>query len=196
MWPGMPLTIELHSTVKYVEGLSAPPNDELLRLTRPSRSGVEGIEAFAPTVHAVLLAAHAWAHGPLQCLGQLIDVAAVLGDHREEADAIARGWGCERLWRATCAAIDSLLFGRAASLPLRMWARHLRCSREPRVVERSLARIAAPAWALPPDAVPAGVGTEILKVVRRYEWETRDDQLLRSRQALLHPFKPVSEFRT
>jgi hypothetical protein len=145
----------------------------------------------------VLLAAHAWAHGPLQCLGHLIDIAAVL-DQADPgaADDIARGWGCERLWETTCAAIASLLFGRAPCMPLRTWARHLRRSREPRVVERSLARVAAPAWALPTNAVGSGVGAELRRLVQRYEWETRDDQLLRSRQALRHPFKPVSEFRT
>lgn len=196
VWPGMPLKIELHSTVKYVSRLSAPPTDELLALTRPSRTGVEGVEGFVPSAHAVLLAVHAWAHGPLQCLGQLIDIAAVLAEtERESTEELARRWGCERLWHTTSAAIDALLGHGAPSMPTRTWARHLLSSREPRVVERSLARIAAPAWALPRRSVPAGVGAELMQVVRPYRWETRGDQLARSSQALRHPLKLVSELR-
>lgn len=197
VWPGVPLKIELHSTVKWVSGLPTPPNHELLGLTRPSRTGVEGVDGFVPAAHAVLLAGHAWAHDPLQCLGQLIDIAAVLTEtDRAEADEIARCWGCERLWRTTSAAIDGLLGRREPSMPLRTWARHLLSSREPRVMERSLARIAAPAWALPSRAVPARVGAELLGLSQRYGGESRSEHLLRSRQALRHPFKPVSEFRT
>jgi Uncharacterised nucleotidyltransferase len=194
--PGVPLTIELHSTVKWICGLPKPQNHELLGLTQPSRTGVEDIEGFVPAAHAVLLAVHAWAHGPLQCLGQLIDIAAALSEaDLNQADEIARDWGCSRLWQTTSAAIDALLARRAPSMPLRTWARHLLSSREPRVAERALARIAAPAWALPGRAAPAAVGAEVLKVARRYEWENRDEQWLRSRQALRHPFRTVSEFR-
>jgi hypothetical protein len=197
VWPGVPLKIELHSKVKWVDGLSAPPNHDLFGLTGPSRTGVEGIEGFAPEAHAVLLAVHAWAHDPLQCLGHLIDVAAVLAEtERSRADELARGWGCERIWRTTLAAIDGLLGRRSLSMPVRTWARHLLSGREPRVVERSVARIAAPGWALPRHRAPAGVVAELFSVMQRYEWETRDEQMLRSREALRHPFKPVSEFRT
>jgi hypothetical protein len=88
------------------------------------------------------------------------------------------------------------MLGRPApSMPARTWARHLRSSREPRVVERALARVAAPVWALPGRIAPGAVGLELLSVARRYDWESRDEQLLRSRQALRHPFKTVSEFR-
>ena len=196
VWPGVPLKIELHSSANYLARLPAPRTDELLRQTRPSRTGVTGIEGFVPAVHAVLLAVHAWVHEPLHHVGRLVDVAAVLAEtERREADEIALRWGCERLWRTTCAAIDALLAQRAPSMPLRTWARHLRSSREPRVFERSLARIVAPIWGLPRRGVPAGVGAELLRAVRRYEWETRDEHMLRCRLALRRPFKPVSEFR-
>jgi hypothetical protein len=175
----------------------APPTGELLELTRPSRTGAAGIAGFRPAAHAVLLAVHAWAHGPLERIGQLVDVAAVLTecDHAD-ADEIARRWGYERLWLTTVAAIDGL-FGRAAPpVSTRTWARHLLSSREPRVVERSVARLVAPAWALPPRSIPAGVRAEVLRIVQPGAWETREDQLERSRLALRHPFKSVSEFRT
>jgi Uncharacterised nucleotidyltransferase len=196
VWPGIPLKIELHSTPKSVARMPAPPMAELLELTRPSRTGVEGIAAFLPAAHAVLLAVHAWSHGPLERLGQLVDVAAVLSEcDRRSADEIARRWGYGRLWMTTTAVIDGLFGSAELPLSVRVWARHLVSGREPRVAERSLARLAAPAWALPPRRVPAGVGDELLRLVQRGAWETRDDQLLRSRRALRHPFRPISEFR-
>lgn len=197
VWPGVPLTIELHGTVKWITGHVAPPTDHLLDLTRPSATGLPGIEAFIPAAHAVLLAVHAWGHGPLQCLGQLIDVAVMLDQaDPAQAAALAQSWGCERLWRTTCDAIDALLGQHASSAPLRTWARHLRSNREPRVVERAVARIAGPLWALPPRQAAAAIAVELLHVPQRYDWETREEQLQRTRQALRHPFKPISEFRT
>ena len=196
VWLGVPLKIDVHSTPKFLTRLSAPPTDEPLRLPCPSRTGVTGIEAFVPPGHAVLLAVHGWAHEPLHHLGHLIEVAAVLAEtESSEADAIAHSRGCERLWRTTSDAIDSLLLRRAPSIPLRTWARHLRSSREPSVAERSLARSAAPVWGLPRGRAPAGVGAELLRTVQRYEWQSRDDQLVHSRLALRNPFKPVSESR-
>jgi hypothetical protein len=196
VWPGVPLKIELHNTPKSIDGVPAPPIAELLELTGPSRTGVAGIAGFRPPAHAVLLAVHAWAHGPLERLGQLVDVAAVLAEcDRGSADEIARRWGYERLWLTTVAAVDGL-FGRA-TLPvsMRTWARHLLTSREPRVVERSAARLIAPVWALPPRSIPAGVRAELLRIVQPGSWETREDQLARSYRALAHPSKAVSEFR-
>jgi hypothetical protein len=196
VWPGVPLKIELHNTPKSMDGLPAPPTGELLELTRPSRTGVAGIAGFQPAAHAVLLAVHAWAHGPLERIGQLVDVAAVLMEcSRSDADGLARRWGYERLWLTTVGAIDGL-FGQAAPpASTRTWARHLLSSREPRVLERSVARLVAPAWALPPRSIPAGVRAELLRIVQPGAWETREDQLERSRLALRHPFKSVSEFR-
>ena len=109
VWPGMPLKIELHSTPKSIARIPAPSMAELLQLTRPSRTDAEGIAGFVPAAHAVLLAVHAWSYGPLERLGQLVDVAAVLTEcDRRSADEIARRWGYGRLWLTTTAVVDGL----------------------------------------------------------------------------------------
>lgn len=196
-WPGIPLKIELHRTPHFAPGLEIPPTDILLRLTRPSRTAVEGIDGFVPAAHAVLLAIHAWADAPLARLGQLIDVAAVLSEgERDTADELARSWGCERLWRTTVGAIDGLLYQRHPSIPQRTWARHLSTARPPRVLELYLGRIAGPVWALPGRRVPGGIATELRRTVRPYDWESWNEQLLRAAQALRHPLTPVSNLRT
>ena len=195
--PGVPMAVELHQAPHYVPGLPVPPTESLLRLTRPSRTGVTGIDGLIPEAHAVLLAVHGWAHGPLERVGDLIDVAAVLAEgRRARADALAESWGCDRLWRATTAAIDALLLKRGAPVALRTWARHLSGTREPRVLETYLARVLAPMWALPPSSVLGGIGAELLRTTLPYEEESWSAQLSRSRRALARTFRPISEYRT
>jgi hypothetical protein len=195
--PGVPLAVELHQAPHYIPGLPVPPTEDLLQLTHPSRTGVAGIHGLIPEAHAVLLAAHGWAHGPLERLGDLIDVAALLADgRRARADALAEAWGCGRLWRATTTAIDALLLDRGAPLSLRTWARHLTSTREPRVLETYLARMLAPIWSLPPSGALGRVGAELLRTTLPYEEESWSDQLSRSRRALARTFRPVSEYRT
>lgn len=194
VWPGMPMVIELHRAPHYVPRLPVPAAAELMRNTHPSRTGVPGVEGFVPEAHAILLAVHAWLHGPLERLGPLVDVAAVLAEaDRAAADQLARTWGCEKLWQTTTTAIDCFLGSRDASIPLRAWARHLLGGREPLVAELYIARLAAPAWALPRGQVSGGVVAEILRTVRPYAWESWDDQLLRASQALRHTFRPLSQ---
>ena len=67
-WPELPLVIELHREPNRPVWLAAPDPDELLELTRPSATGVAGLSAPVPAAHAVLLAAHGWAHEPLRRL--------------------------------------------------------------------------------------------------------------------------------
>lgn len=196
-WPGIPLVVELHRTPHYIPGLPVPDVDALLHLTRPSHTGIAGIDAYVPAADAVLLAVHGWAHGPLQRIGDLVDIAAVLADgEREDADQLARHWGWERLWRTTTACIDALLLNRPRPIALRTWGRHLTSSREPRVLESYLARAIAPAWALSGSRVARGISTEILRTVLPYEEESWADQLRRSRRALARVHRPLSEYRT
>ena len=157
-WPGLPLTVELHSQPNAVDGVPAPSTDELIASAVPSRLGVDGVGALPPAQHALVLAAHAWSHQPLGRLGNLIDVAVTL--HRadeSEVDALARRWGCGRMWRTTAAAINAVLEGSGRSAAVALWARHLRDVREPTVFEWHVKSALAPVWGLPGPRVPAAV---------------------------------------
>ena len=74
--PGLPVTIEVHARPKWPDHMTAPPAAELIEAAVPSTLGVPGLLTLPVAHHAVVLAAHAWAHDPLACAGRLIDVAA------------------------------------------------------------------------------------------------------------------------
>lgn len=150
--------VEIHRRPNCPPCLLAPATDELLSLGVPSATGIDGLLAPAPAAHALLLAAHAWAHHPLGRVGDLIDVAAILpSDRRGVADALARKWGWERMWRATLSAADRLLGAGPEPLALRTWARHLDTVSGPSVLDNHVIRIVAPFCALPARRIPAGV---------------------------------------
>ncbi len=196
IWPGVPLTVEVHSAPHYVSGLPTPELDDLLALTYPSRTGVAGVQGFVPAAHAVLLAVHGWAHGPLERVGHLVDVAAVLAEgDRDSAEALADRWGCQRLWRTTMTCIDALLGTGRAPITVRTWARHLRTLREPSVLESYLARVLGPMWALPARATLKGVGAEMRRTAMPYEEESWGDQMRRSARAVSRALLPVSQHR-
>jgi hypothetical protein len=175
-WPGLPLTVELHERPKWPGGASAPALGELLATAVPTRLGVAGIDALAPAEHALVLAAHAWAHEPLGRAGQLVDIAATL----ERADAaevrrLARRWGCSRLWRTTERAAGRLLHGGRPSLALALWGRHLPATRERTVLEAHVADCFAPL---------SGRGRP--RALRREAGEAWGPKLARAGHALAH----------
>jgi hypothetical protein len=160
-WPGLPLTVELHSRPNWAEGVPAPTTDELLAGAIPSRLGVDGVATLAPAQHALVLAAHAWSHDQLGRLGNLIDVAVTLRRADEtEVAALARRWGCSRMWRTTRAAIGAVLEGTGHSAATVIWARHLRGVRERSVLEWHVKSALAPVWGLPHRRIPAAVVAE------------------------------------
>jgi len=149
-WPGLALTIELHSEPKWVPWAEPPSFDALAEGALPGRGALAGFLQPLPEHHAVLLAAHGWAHQPLRRLGDLLDVAvAGAGAPRGEAAVAAREWGCERLWRTTERAADALFAGTGAPSSVRMWGRHLAQVRERSVFETHLARWMDPLWTAP-----------------------------------------------
>ena len=160
-WPGLPLTVELHVRPNWAEGVPAPTTDELLASAVPGRLGVDGVGTLAPAQHALVLAAHAWSHEQLGRLGNMIDVAVTLQRADEsEVDALARRWGCSRMWRTTRAAIGDLLEGAGRSAAVASWARHLREVRERSVFDWHMKNAMAPVWGLPHKRVPTAVVAE------------------------------------
>jgi hypothetical protein len=157
--PGFPLLVEVHMRPKWVDGIPPPPVQELFDTAVESVVPVAGISALPRAHHAVLLAAHGWAHEPLGSLRHLIDIAAARqGMSDSEADALATAWGIGRIWRTTVAAIDSLLFGARRPWPLRVWARNLAGVRERTVLEMHLERWLAGFAAFPlRRAVPMAI---------------------------------------
>jgi len=193
VWPGVPLFIEVHRRPNSPAWLPPPPVDEILKLSVPSATGVEGLLAPDPAAHALLLVAHSWAQAPLRRLADLLDVAALVGeDGRRRAAELARRWGWEGMWQVAASAGDAVLSNGAWPASLRVWARHLTQTRDRTVLEEHITRIAAPACALPVSAVPGAVATAIRLTATRREDERWSHKLKRSGLALAHAFMPRS----
>lgn len=148
-WPGSPLVVELHDRPKWIDGLRPPSRAELLASALPGSTGVAGVLALAPDLHALVIAAHSWAHSPLGRLVHLVDVAAVTqGLDRSELRRRAAQLGLKRVWDTTIAATDCVLGEAATPWALRLWARNLVAARERTVLESHLGCWLPPWWAL------------------------------------------------
>ena len=177
VWSELPVRIELHHAPKWIEGLEPPPATELFELAVPARVGVAGFHTLAPEAHAVILAVHAWAHGPLRSLRDLIDVALI----RAEADPVqvrqlAARWGVAGVWRTTEQVVVALFAAGRRPPALRLWARHLEAARSPTVVESHLERWLSPFWAFPPrDALRHACHriADDLRPVPGERWQTK-----------------------
>lgn len=193
VWPGIPLFIEVHRRPNSPAWLPPAPVEEILELSVPSATGVEGLLAPDPAVHALLLVAHGWAQAPLRRLADLLDVAALLGeDGRRRAADLARHWEWEGMWRVAARAGDTVLGSDDWPASLRPWARHLTQARDRTVLEEHITRIAAPASALPVSRVPAAVASAIRLTASRREDERWSRKLKRSGLAFAHAFMPRS----
>lgn len=192
--PRFPLYVELHSRPKWVDGLEPPPAAELIASARPSSVGIDGILALPAAEHALVLAAHAWAHEPLSRLLRIVDVAAVAGSaDRGELERLAERWGMRRLWRTTISVSDALLSDGSSPWVLRLWARNLRTARERTVLESHACRAVAPFWALPSGKALAAVGEAISRALRPRAGESWADKLKRAALAVRHAFVRLSE---
>lgn len=195
-WPTLPLVVELHREPNRPAWLAPPDPTELLELTQPSATGVAGVSAPVPAAHAVLLAAHSWAHQPLRRLMDLIDVMVVLDDERDQrvAGELAMHWGLGRVWRTTVAAADALLGGSDTVPALRIWARHLAAVRERTVFENHLTRWAGPVSGLPYKRMRAlGGATRIFTEAARPRGDERwSDVMRRTRLAIADAPRPQS----
>jgi hypothetical protein len=184
-WPGLPLVVELHSRPKWVDGVPGPSVEELLEASEPGRVGVEGVDALAPAHHTLVLVAHDWAHEPLGRLGNLIDVAVTRARADDaELAALARRWGCARMWRTTLNAVRAVLEGEGRSAGVALWARHLPAVRERTVLETHVQELLAPVWGVPPTRVPAIVRDAMASTAGRSGPEPWRAKLRRARTAL------------
>jgi hypothetical protein len=180
-WPGLPLAVEVHSKLHWPRRVPAPTSAELIANAVPSRLGVDGVTTLAPAEHTLTLAAHAWAHDQLGRLGNLIDVAVMLERTDEAAvEALARRWGCYRLWRTTRAAVGAVLEDSGRSAAVDLWARHLRDVRDRTVIEWHTKTTLAPMWGLPRRRVPGAVMREAWNIARPGEREAWGTKLRRA----------------
>lgn len=180
--------VEIHKRPKWLMGADAPSIGDLLADAVPSATGVDGVLAPSPPVHAVLLAAHAWAERPLGCIGDLLDVEIVTGEDREKAGRLAEELGVGRVWDATTAASAALFRERTPAWPLRTWARHLRAARGQTVIESHLERVLAPFAALAPVPALGDAARAFRRTVRPRRDEGWRAKLGRVRRAFRHAF--------
>ena len=190
-WPGIPLYLEVHAEPKWPDGLAPPPNAELFAAGTPARLGVPGVLAPDPGHHALLVAAHAWAHQPLRTFRDLLDVGALAAEaDAGELERLARRWDIGRLWRTTGEALAALLSGRRTA-PLRLWAGHVGSLRAQTVLEQHLERIASPFWGLPAGAAARHSLRALGAELRPAFDEGWGEKVRRTGQAVRRPKMPV-----
>jgi hypothetical protein len=178
----LPLVVEVHSRPKWIESAPPPPAEELLAAAVRLPSG---LYALPPAHHAVLLAAHSWAHEPLRRLRDLLDVLLLAEEAgRDETARLARSWGVERLWRATIGAADAVLLDGPTTWPLRLWAQNLRDARERTVLENHLQRWLSDFSVVPPWRAAAGWPSTLVRELRPEGDEGWGAKVSRSAHAL------------
>ena len=116
--PNHPIPIEVHSRLKWPDGLHPPTFEVLAAAAEHNAHGVDGILIPSPAHHALVLAGHLWAHDPLARLIRILDIA-LMADASEprELEIIADAWGMGRLW-STTSAVAAALFGTGDGLPM------------------------------------------------------------------------------
>jgi hypothetical protein len=180
--------VEVHRRPNWVTWATPPSPHALLAAAADEVPGLPGILALPPEEHAVAIAAHAWGTIPLRRLIDLIDVAALsAGADATRTQALADAWGVGRLWRTTCAAAESVVYGKPATLPLRTWARDLAEVRDRTVFEGHLRRWVGQFWGLPPHRGLAASLQAILYDLTPAPSDSWSGKLVRMREGVLHP---------
>lgn len=195
-WPGVPLLVELHDRPKWPAGLPLPSRAELLASAIPGSTGVPGILTLPPELHAMVIAAHSWAHRPLARIGHLLDLAAVTaGLDRRELDHTAADLGMSRLWRTSIGAADTLFDDARTPLALRLWGRNLRGAREQTVLGSHLTRWLPPWWALSPQGAVRANAFTLSRTLGPLRDEPWGQKLRRTMSAFRHAGRRLSEHR-
>jgi putative nucleotidyltransferase-like protein len=192
-WPGLPVEVEVHGRPNWPPWLEAPSVEALLEGAVPSATGVDGLLAPAPERHVLVLAAHAWTHGPLTRLRDLLDVALMTAEaDRAEIERVAATWGLTKLWRTTDAIASALFLGGPAPRPLRTWARNLAEARERTVLEQHVARWVGWHAALPRGQAVRATVDELRDDLTPERGETWGSKVRRSGRAVRNAFVPRS----
>lgn len=192
-WPNLPLTVEMHGSPHWPEGLQAPSGRAIIGGAVPSALGIDGIHAPQVAQHALLIAAHAWAHEPLRYLRDLIDVRAIATpDERAAIERTANAWGITRLWRTTDRVTDAVLGRRRMPIVARSWARHLPELRERTVLENHLCAWLAAYSALPAGTALARTASALRSDILPAPEEGWSDKLTRTLEAARSATSPLS----
>ena len=194
-WPTLPLHVEIHSALKWPRSLDPPDLAEIFAQAVPAAVAPDALRAPAPHHHALILAAHSWAHTPLRSARDLVDVAAI-ADEADAAklDAATEAWGLSRVWPTVRAAADWLMSGTRRPLAVSLWARHLIDLREATVLEGHLERWLSPFWALPPLAAFSTGASMLANDLWVQEDETVRQKLSRAARAARHALTPKSSY--
>ena len=192
-WPSLPVFLEVHSAPNWPKQLTPPSAAELIGAALPSALGVDGVLAPDPARHALLIAAHSWAHEPLRRLRDLVDARAVAAEaDPAEVRRLTRSWHVDRLWRTTEAVAQTVFEGRPSPLVLRLRARHLAAVREPTVLEHHLRRWLAGYGALPPRIAAADAFAVLRADLRPAPEESWRAKLMRTTRAFRDARMPLS----
>ncbi|MGH2716768.1 MAG: nucleotidyltransferase family protein, partial [Thermoleophilaceae bacterium] len=189
-WPGLPLVVEVHHSPKWLDHVEPPTAGSLLcaGVRRP-----DGLLVPPPAHHALVLAAHGWAHRPLTRVRDLLDVALVaLAANPAEVDRLAGAWGVRRMWRTTARAIGAVLGAGRRPVSVAVWARHLEDARERTVLESHLQRSLSDLWGLPRNRLLAA-GDGVRGILAPEDGEGWPDKLARTRAAIGNAFTPKSQ---
>jgi hypothetical protein len=188
-WPGLPVEVEVHSRPNWPPWIQAPSVGDLFEDARPAAAGVEGLLAPAPERHLLIVAAHAWTHGPLARARDLLDVALLTAEaDLVEVERLAAAWGIPKLWRATDALARALFLGDPAPRALRGWARNLAELRERTVLEQHVARWRGWFDAFPPPLALRASLDEVRQDLSPQPGETWGAKLRRARGAVRNAF--------
>ena len=194
VWAGLPMVVEVHERPKWVDGLTPPSTAELLASAVPSSCGVDGIFTLAPEHHVLAVAAHSWAHVPLNRILHLLDVAVMLPEVDADAVAeIARGWELERVWATTLAAVGHILAPTHGRAQLPVWARNVAEVRERTVLEAHLERGFSAFSVFPPGRACRHSATALHLAASRDGDESRSTKFRRARRAVRDAFSRQSE---
>jgi hypothetical protein len=193
-FPWLPLTVEVHSAPKWIEGLPPPDPAELFAAADEEGLRIDGVLTLPAAHHAIVLAAHSWAHEPLRRLRDLVDVASMAqGLDREELARIATAWKIERAWATTIGAADELFLDGRSTWAVRLWGQNLRQARERTVLENHLVRWVGSFWALPAGDALRSLGGTLQSEVRPDAGESWKEKLQRSARAVRNAARRRSE---